>query len=285
MEEKQTQKPWENSDFACASSQSLYIINIICKTCDLFDETQVIDLDGLESLNVLDESQIESYGAVSSIKFTYDFGFTIGATKDVLECISSINKMNRLSIRDAPIETLDRTYQDLLSQLELCGAQLAASSPQKCLDSTSVDEDSTINKNACMSDAARFQLGAFISATYIYFYRTVFDLPPRKLMGYVRETFENVQLFISHDCGNFSLWPAFIAAVEAFTDEDIASAELWLATATSFGLGSRILVKQVIEEVWKRREVVSAQTGMDKGLISIDWRQVMKELDIDILLI
>jgi hypothetical protein len=133
--------------------------------------------------------------------------------------------------------------------------------------------------------AAHYQLGAFVNASFIYFYRTVFDLPPGKLEDYAVETFENVDLFMSGGYGNMSLWPAFIAAVEACSDEVLTMARRWLDTAVTVGMGSRFTVQKVVEEVWRRRESASCELGLDRQLIAVDWRQVMEELDVDILLI
>jgi hypothetical protein len=95
----------------------------------------------------------------------------------------------------------------------------------------------------------------------------------------------NVLAFYTQDQGNFSLWPAFIAAVEAYADEDLIAAKTWLERATQFGLGNRLYVKRVVEEVWHRRKMLSRESGIEPGLIIVDWRQVMVEFSIDILLV
>ena len=102
---------------------------------------------------------------------------------------------------------------------------------------------------------------------------------------YVSLAFQNISAFCAESSGNFSLWPAFIAAVEAYTPEDIQSARQWLEQSINFGLGNRLPVKRIIEEVWRRRDDAHFERAMDKGLVAVDWRDVVRDLGIDILLV
>jgi hypothetical protein len=134
---------------------------------------------------------------------------------------------------------------------------------------------------------ARFQRIAFVHATYVYMYRTLLNVPPHAVQSYVAKTFENVSRFYETGGGtrNFSIWPAFIAAVEAYTEEDLSKARQWLDWATCFGLGSRSLARKVVEEVWTRRAALAQFHGVSPGEIIVDWRETMHELDCDILLV
>lgn len=217
---------------------------------------------------------------VSRIKSTQDFGFTIGATREVLECISMISDLGR---RGARIDAQDQVYQTLLCRLNAC--QLSIEGNQATRGGCKEIEEDCREENDSLSEGAYYQLRAFVSASYIYYFRTVFDVPPSALSHLVIETFENVNSFIARKCGNMSLWPAFIAAAEAYTEDALSLARTWLDTAVTFGLGSRILVRKVIEEVWQRREHASMECGIDKGHFSVDWKRVMKEMEIDILLV
>ena len=124
-----------------------------------------------------------------------------------------------------------------------------------------------------------------MEATYIYLYRSLLDTSPKAVKSHVRRTFAHVSAFFANSNGNFSIWPAFIAAAEAFTDHDLVVAREWLDSATSFGIGSRKLMKLVLEEVWRRRDAISRTSGLERGLIAVDWRDVMQELDCDVLLV
>ncbi|KAJ9610828.1 hypothetical protein H2200_005605 [Cladophialophora chaetospira] len=266
------QSPWEDSDFACASLQSLHIIGIVSDTCQLTNEvndegdhwpTQA-RTNTVPSTKAFRTPNQQSW---SAIKSTHDFGFTIGATQEVLECIRNISEMNHTSETD---DASDEWCKDILAWLNMCRSDLATQA----------------SRGFSVSNPAGYhQLAAFISATFIYFYRTIFDLSPGRLESYTIETLESVNVFLSQGYGNMSLWPAFIASVEACSDKTISMAQTWLDTAVTFGMGSRLMVRKVVEEVWRRRETASHDLGLDKRLIAVDWREVMKELDVDVLLI
>ncbi|EAW12383.1 fungal specific transcription factor domain-containing protein [Aspergillus clavatus NRRL 1] len=210
---------WNESNFACFSTQSLLIIRIIGATCSSASHRST------PAVAEPAEAQV-----VSAILSTKHCGFTIGAQQTLLEY------------------ACHQSAQDL-------------------------------------HDLARYQLDGFTYATYIYLYRTLLDVPPRQVSHYVSLTFQSLAAFRGTSDGNYSLWPTFIAAVEASTSDDLESARAWLDQATSFGFGNRILVRRIVEEVWRRRERLHQETGQDLGLIRVDRRLVADELNIDVLLV
>ncbi|KAF5014050.1 hypothetical protein F66182_15103 [Fusarium sp. NRRL 66182] len=220
---------------------------------------------------------------VSRVSSTPEFGFTIGSTKSVLQCISSITIAGRKMKTEHSQQAADVLRGGLLSTIMSC--------LEKCKEEITYNnfQDSEIGSFDDHTDQsqilANHQKQAFISATYIYLYRVLFDLPPHSVRQYVSEVLLRISAFHSASHGNLSIWPAFIAAVEAYTPEDMALARGWLRRTTMFGIGSRLYVRILVEEVWKRRDETATKLGIDKGLIPIDWRVIMKELDMDILLI
>lgn len=226
-----------------------------------------------------------AFGA--SISSTPQFGFTIGAQKSLLECISAIATVSQQMRSDPPASTqfdADRAVSHVLACLGLLQAQANDGPPfHPDIDlalSTEPDQPAPHVQNV-----ARYQLNAFIYATYIYLYRSLMDVPPKRVATYVSLTFQNISAFCAQSSGNFSLWPAFIAAVEAYTEENMASAREWLQGSIHFGLGNRLPVKRIIEEVWQRRENAHFESTIDKGLITVDWRDVVRDLRVDILLV
>ncbi|KAJ5376551.1 hypothetical protein N7509_013437 [Penicillium cosmopolitanum] len=172
---------------------------------------------------------------------------------------------------DDPFD-VDITISLVLSCLEDIRMQLEGNNVVE------IAEDISLTQNL-----ARYQLSAFLYATYIHLFRSLLDVPPRRVAKYVELVFVNTHAFYSRSRGNFSLWPAFIAAVEAYTEYDISLATEWLEQSSNFGLGNRRKIKQIVETVWIRRNLVQLETNMDKGLIPIDWREI--GLDTDILLV
>ncbi|KAJ5374855.1 fungal-specific transcription factor domain-containing protein [Penicillium concentricum] len=292
---------WNQSRFACFSIQSLLIVGIISSTTStdntysplaltlgLPHVTDRISPANSTSVDALPPSPISAelaFGA--SISSTPQFGFTIGAQKSLLECISAITTVSQKMRSDPPASTqfdADRAVSHVLACLGLLQAQANDGPPfHPDIDlalSTEPDQPAPHVQNL-----ARYQLNAFIYATYIYLYRSLMDVPPKRVATYVSLTFQNISAFCAQSSGNFSLWPAFIAAVEAYTEEDMASAREWLQGSIHFGLGNRLPVKRIIEEVWQRRENAHFESTIDKGLITVDWRDVVRDLRVDILLV
>lgn len=230
-----------------------------------------------------DETSISIHDEMltSSIMSTADFGFTIGGSKTILNCISKISRLagRREIFSTSPSYDLELT--EILECLEESDKMIDCSTIR---DEILYDTGSPADLFA-VPDVAYHQHKAFVLATYIYLFRVIFDLAPHDLTKYVNETFKHVSAFSNVNNGNFSLWPAFIAAAEACTQEDKDLASDWLNNAGSFGLGNRILIKRVIEEIWTRRKLLSEQSGLDQSYTRIDWREVMHDLDLDVLLI
>ena len=111
------------------------------------------------------------------------------------------------------------------------------------------------------------------------------NLPPAAVALDVSNVFESVDEFFRLGGANLSLWPAFIAAVEAYRDRDKEAARRWLAISTEVGMGNRRKIIALIHHIWQVREGTAHATGQDPGSIAVDWRGIMKKLDLDILLV
>jgi hypothetical protein len=263
-------EPWKVTDFVCVSIQSLNIISIISETSDIMGSRGA---GGKVSYN-------EGSGALDAILPTFDFGFTIGASPGILRCIARINEFRKAGELFCDGNT-ELFLEETLSQLNVCLRETLDTAPQACQHPELNGEDE-ITTDLRSSYAQRV---SFVYATYIYLYRTVLNVPPQTVKNYVSKIFDNISTFYVCSQGNFSIWPAFMAAVEAVKDADITTAREWLAWATSFGLGNRASVRKIIEEVWERRESQSRLSGISRGMVSIEWRDVMQELNYDVLLV
>ncbi|KAI1614771.1 fungal-specific transcription factor domain-containing protein [Exophiala viscosa] len=279
--EHRATEPWLDSDFACISTQSLNIIRIVAQTARL--DAGGLGQDAIRCPGSGCGSTKDST-LVSSIASTLDFGFTIGATKDIMECISRITATARDIQVNGHLPSMDDEISSILEQLKTCEGNLKSLSLYPGNDAILLTPNG-LESISTPRDVPYHQLRAFILATYVYFYRVIFDLPPCSLTAYVSSTFEHVANFSGKHAGNFSLWPAFIAATEAYTDNDMRLARDWLQHALSFGMGSRAHVQTVLEELWHRRERIAQNLGVDKGSVSVDWRQVMRDLQVDVLLV
>ena len=256
--------PWATSIFAESSTQSLCLIKIISDTSSVDEEPLTFDC-----AVAFDQKRL-----LSSISSSSLFGFTIGATGMLMTCIADIRRLAYELKTGVSSQSIDNTAHSLLVRLEHCREIAANNAPS--------ESDAENSKNRKMG---LYHLHAFIAATYIYLYEILFDLPPSRVRQYVAEVFHNIQAFFGLGNGNFSLWPAFIAATAAYLPADVEAAKSWLRSASQVGIGNRIKVQAVIEEVWRLRQITSAKSGLDPGSTIVDWRDVMYKLDLDILLV
>ncbi|KIW19209.1 hypothetical protein PV08_03503 [Exophiala spinifera] len=264
---------WDTTELASVSLQCLNIIKIIGETA-----TGVIsDLDSEESLD--SPLQDSDTSLASLIAATPAFGFTLGASKPILDCISKINRLqqNANQWNNESFSQRDDMLEDILTQLNSCR--------RKTLHSLQAEETNSPLDPTEDTPEVLHQVKAFLYATYVYLYRTIFDSPPANVRNYVSETLHNVDAFYAKSSGNFSIWPAFIAAVEAYTPEDVEAAQRWLLRSTCYGMGNRQALRAVVEEVWRRRAQISELVGVERGVIAVDWRKVMKDMNYDVLIV
>ena len=266
MKEQQARQPWATSTFADCSTQSLCVIKIVADTSM---KLGTLDLD--------DSDEKAQDTVINSIPASSSFGFTIGAKGLLMPCISDIR---RLASRVKPgiiTDSIRDSANDILRRLDECRAvALSESRAELVAPPTESSRHSTM---------AFYHLMAFICATYIYLHRTIFNVTPEGIKETVAEVFHYVQAYFALNDGNFTLWPVFIASVEAYQEEDLAAAMSWLENASKVGMGNRVKIQAVIKEVWRTRQNIAISSGQDLGSTIVDWRDVMTKLDADIVLV
>jgi hypothetical protein len=85
-----------------------------------------------------------------------------------------------------------------------------------------------------------------------------------------------------------TLWPGFIAAAEA-VDTDLRHRVLvWFARAKRHGIGNILAAKTLVLEVWRRVDRLAGATAKQRDhkteLGPVDWRDVMREKGLYIML-
>jgi hypothetical protein len=110
------------------------------------------------------------------------------------------------------------------------------------------------------------------------------------LIGKILDRLENIDCLTPQlEVGPANtLWPAFIAAVEAI-DVDLRHRVLiWFSKAAKKGIGNIARAKQLVMEIWRRvdRQVCDDEDLLllNHGLGPIDWRTVMEETGPSIML-
>lgn len=92
---------------------------------------------------------------------------------------------------------------------------------------------------------------------------------------------ENIDALSRNIAAANTLWPGFVAAVEAVDTDLRHRALIWLARAKRHGIGNIAQATSLLMEVWRRvdRQFVASrdQDGLQFELGSVDWREVMRE--------
>ena len=108
------------------------------------------------------------------------------------------------------------------------------------------------------------------------------------LVSKALEYLENVDALSSDIAIANTLWPGFIAAVEAVDMPLRHRALIWFARAKRHGIGNITKAKDLVMEVWRRVDrqtwVSPDRKNLQSELSHVDWREVMREKGMYIML-
>ena len=176
-------EPWKVTDFVCVSIQSLNIIRIISETSEVAEsQTNEATQDTVQSN--------EASGTLGLIKSTFDFGFTVGASPAILECIASITKFRKAgkSFGDGESESF---LERILGRLKVCLEDTIRLEQQILPQGEHYGED----EEASEFYSSHAQHISFVYATYIYLYRAILLVPPQIVANYVSKIFHYESMF------------------------------------------------------------------------------------------
>ncbi|KAJ4854658.1 fungal specific transcription factor domain-containing protein [Trichoderma breve] len=255
------QQPWAQSSRSWVISQSLALSFEIAQTSNTHRREQSSITDTL-------------LGGVSS---KCEFGFTIGSSGQVLQVISNIRLLvERMATGDIP-ENPGELIQKYIAEL---------TSPSESTEHFDIEE---IWENTPRKDRAeylqRLHLRLFRNAAIIYLFRTVLNVPPQGVVKYVSTVLQDTLYFIQLHGGAVSMWPVFIAAVEAYEVKDQQIVEQWFDISGQLGIQNRRTAREVIRAVWEKRSQEAKNRGLKQSQIAIDWREVQQFLGLDLLLL
>lgn len=134
----------------------------------------------------------------------------------------------------------------------------------------------------------RLHIQLFNDAVMVYLVGTVLHRPPRAVADHVRRVLEAASEFMDlphSGRGPFSIWPVFIAAAAAYTPSTQAMATRCLLRAEKFGIANRKDAHRVVRQVWEDRDHLALLRNCDPADVFVNWRNVMKRLDTNILLL
>ncbi|KAK5050921.1 hypothetical protein LTR84_003480 [Exophiala bonariae] len=211
-------------------------------------------------------------------------GCTVGGNARHLEAIHQIRllevqiaRSGRTESQDMSPATLEQVYQ-IIQQLEnFQDDQLEAEQ--------SSNEELEFDMPSPTQTLVKLHSQIFDGAVMIHLCRVVLQRPPSAVASYVHQVLTNVGKFMDAGGGEVSAWPVFIAAAEAFTSEDQHLASRYFCQSEMVFAGNRTDMHSVVRQVWADRETLGIEQDCNAGDVGLDWRDVMRRMDIDILLL
>lgn len=260
---------WTSSEDAWYVTQSFYLLRIE-------SETSLVWQDGVD---LLEDQTSNSENAVSLERLSHytSFGSTIGASSSILTRLSEINRLSRRLTQSGLGISPDPSVFD--PEMMMIPEQ---STNELLLE---LDSDDSLRAADVVKKAQQLHLRAFEVATVIYHHQIFETSTPEQLAPYVHAVLYYITRFLEICGGNYTLWPVVIAGVEAYNDHEMKLFSTLFENAQSVGMRNRFKAKQLMEEVWAVRSSIATETGQNPGNVRVNWRQVMRQLDIDVLLV
>lgn len=270
LQQQRILKMWTSSEDAWYATQSFYLLRII-------NETSLVDNESSRGCHAV----MDSADDIPLTEFSSNprFGYTMGASNTLMSCISDINRYSQRRWVFGENESIDGILTNILEQLKESKKTAALSG------NISIESDGNSNLVSHRTSAKQAHLQAYSAAALIYFYHEFHDLPPKSMAPYVSEVLNAISIYAELAMGNYTLWPVFIAAVEVYEENDKCKVQELLSNACGVGMENRVKVRNLVERIWEIRDVQALETRQDKGMIRVDWRNIMHISDLDVLLV
>jgi Fungal specific transcription factor domain len=134
-------------------------------------------------------------------------------------------------------------------------------------------------------------LHLFNAGVTVYVLSTILLHPPAVVAAHVWSVLSDAWAFVgispnSEKCCSLTIWPVFVASADAYTPEAQAVAtQIWELLSQTYGVGNRRNLKRLLYQIWAERERLAEERHCELGSVRVDWREVMREMGIEILLL
>ncbi|KAM0257248.1 hypothetical protein ACHAQJ_004486 [Trichoderma viride] len=260
------QKPWIQSTHSWVISQSLALSFEISQTANAkpYNRSPITEI------------------LLEGVASRQNFGYTIGASCNVLRIISSIRLFaEQIALGDVP--------NNLGILIQSYVIELLPQNHTKCDIDLDVPERESVVELLPKKEQLKFldclHLRLFRTATLIYLYQAILKVPPRGVGKYVRSVLLDTMTFIHMRGGAVSMWPVFIAATEATDEADQRMVERWLAVSSQLGMHNRLVAGTVIRQIWQDRSQEAVARGLEPDQVVLDWKTIQQRLGVDLLLL
>ncbi|UKZ69539.1 uncharacterized protein TrAtP1_010545 [Trichoderma atroviride] len=280
-------RPWKLSHEAWAVTQSFVLSHVIAHTAH-----KPYALTAPHGHDEDDNSE-DVYDVLCDTATNSSFGYTIGSTRRLIKALCHVRRLEAQMAVEAADSTTSATNTNAMN-LSLFEEAISILNdlqkpPDEGLDAYLDSAGSIRMPLARARTLASLHINLFRNAVSIYLLRTVLRFPPSAVAGCVMDVLSDAWLFADmspHGTAycSLSLWPLFVAAVDAYLPEaqDIAERILDLFEKTS-GVKNRCDVKRLVHKVWAMRIDLAQESNCGPGDIWIDWREIMAQMGLDIL--
>ncbi|EXJ95344.1 hypothetical protein A1O1_00464 [Capronia coronata CBS 617.96] len=202
---------------------------------------------------------LDSFFGITSTDTSYCLDRLYGVTRPIFEVIVHINQLLKSGTFPSDSE---------LNNIEL---KIVLNNPAflrfPCATTT-------------LEELTRHHASSFYNACYIYFKRTLRRAPLSTTQNLVRKSLEHleaIERLENRGTGWGLIWPGFITACEA-RDQDLRHRAMrYFQRGTRLGMETFDSAARVVHEVWRRMETEDST--------HLDWRVIMEELNIDLILV
>lgn len=137
-----------------------------------------------------------------------------------------------------------------------------------------------------MRTSIHLHIELFTVGVELYLRSTVLRCPPCSVHEKVGKVLTATAHYIHlQQRGSFSIWPVFMAATQAYTPEAQSLATYCLQNAEDTGAANRRDLHRVVRQIWFERQRLADTLRCDPEGLFMDWWQVMKGLDLNVLLL
>ncbi|KPI38154.1 uncharacterized protein AB675_1039 [Cyphellophora attinorum] len=285
-------RPWTVSHDAWVITQSFVLHGLISRTTKV-DRSDAVASRASNRKKYNFQDTLDE--VIADVMANPTFAYTVGSTPHFMKALYQARQLEselsgsqgppqgRLSI--AQLVQVSNILADLNAPMEPDIELYLSRQQERWIQQPSCEPTCTLEerwryiiaKNLCL----------FKSGIEIYLFRVVLQYPPSAVAPQVLSTLQTAAELLEplDRAASVSIWPIFIAAVEAYEPvaQDLADAALQVCS--SLGAVNRKTAHDIVKTVWARREGIAAERDCHVGDVQLDWRDVLADLNIDILLL
>lgn len=202
-----------------------------------------------------------------------------GLTRPILRHIVVMNSLVRQISSAASTGSQDTTSATAVAmKLDRLQAQLYEQTPDTLDLSDLTPTEATL---------ARHHAYVFYYASLVFFARAVRRLPPespeiQSLVECAVQRLEEIETLGGDDVGCTLVWPPLVVASECLTEELQGRMLAWYKLKRRHGFMNLEKSKDIAKELWRRRKELEEQ-GLG-GVMDLQWQDILKDLNMDIVL-